>query len=131
LNLLEKLRIDAYESLRVYKKKMKKLHDKCILRQEFKERDLVLFFNSHLKLFPEKLRSRSFGPFEVLMIFPYETAKVWSETSRMFKVNGQQLKHYIIGDLIKEKMVYTFSIPSLGHTFHGQDQDFRRGLLER
>ena len=52
MNELEELRLDPYESSKVYKEKMKKWHDKCILQREFKEGDLVLLFNSRLQLFP-------------------------------------------------------------------------------
>ncbi|XP_059623176.1 uncharacterized protein LOC132266339 [Cornus florida] len=57
LNKLEELRNDAYESSRIYKAKTKLEHDKQILRQEFFQGQKVLLYNSHLVLFPEKLRS--------------------------------------------------------------------------
>ena len=58
LNELRELRLDACESSKVCKEKMKKWHDKCILQREFEEGDLVLLFNSYPKLFLGKLRSR-------------------------------------------------------------------------
>lgn len=65
LHELEELRMDAYENARIYKEKTKLWHDKHISRREFQEGDSVLLFNSRFKLFPEKLRSRSSGPFQV------------------------------------------------------------------
>ena len=63
LNELEELCNDSYENAKIYKeKKRKRWHDKYLLRREFKEGDNVLIFNSRLKLFLGKLRSRWSGP---------------------------------------------------------------------
>ena len=52
LNELEEFRMDAYENAKIYKDRTKKWHDKHIKKKEFQEGDLVLLFNSRLKLFP-------------------------------------------------------------------------------
>ncbi|XP_024014519.1 uncharacterized protein LOC112088467 [Eutrema salsugineum] len=65
LHELEEIRLNAFESARIYKEKTKILHDQKILKRELKVGDLVLLFNSRLKLFPGKLRSRWSGPFRV------------------------------------------------------------------
>jgi len=57
LNELEEIHLDAYESSRIYKERIKRWHDKFINRREFWEGDLLLLFNSRLKLFPGKLLS--------------------------------------------------------------------------
>ena len=67
LNELEELRNEAYDSVRIYKDKTKKWHDQRILRKEFKAGDQVLLFNSRLRLFPEKLKSKWSGPFTVVL----------------------------------------------------------------
>ncbi|XP_048231604.1 uncharacterized protein LOC125370406 [Ricinus communis] len=79
LNELEEIRLDAYESSRLYKENTKRWHDKGILRREFKEGDLVLIFNSRLKLFPGKLRSRWSGPFRISKVFPYGSIELWNK----------------------------------------------------
>ena len=66
MNELEELRNEAYDNARIYKDKTKKLHDKKIIRREFKARELVLLYNSKLKLFLGKLKSRSSGPYIVV-----------------------------------------------------------------
>ena len=55
MNELEELRNKAYDSAKIYKDKTKKWHDQKILRGEFKPGELVLLYNSKLKLFPGKL----------------------------------------------------------------------------
>ncbi|XP_050890544.1 uncharacterized protein LOC127095950 [Lathyrus oleraceus] len=55
---LEELRLDAYENAQIYKKRTKLWHDRRITRREFHERGIVLLFNSRLKSFTGKLRSR-------------------------------------------------------------------------
>ena len=58
LNELEELRNEAFDNARTYKDKTKKLHDQRILRKEFKAGEQVLLYNSRLKLFLGKLKSR-------------------------------------------------------------------------
>ena len=45
LSELEELRNEAYDNVRIYKDKTKKLHDQRILRREFKIRELVFLYN--------------------------------------------------------------------------------------
>ncbi|KAJ9555511.1 hypothetical protein OSB04_010125 [Centaurea solstitialis] len=96
LSELDELRLDSYESSRIFKEKTKKWHDNRIVRREFREGDLVLLYNSRVKLFPGKLRTRWSGPFTVVRVFPYGAVEVSCE-SRVFKVNGQRLKLYRAG----------------------------------
>jgi hypothetical protein len=60
LHELEELRLDAYENALIYKERTKKWHDQRISRRQFHEGELVLLFNSRLRLFPGKLRSRCY-----------------------------------------------------------------------
>ena len=68
LNELEELRNEAYDNAKIYKDKTKKCHDHKILRREFKVGDQVLLFNSRLKFFPGKLKSKLSGPYTVVGI---------------------------------------------------------------
>ena len=65
LNELDEFFNEAYENARIYKEKMKAWHDKQIARKEFEAGQQVLLFNSRLKLFLRKLKSRWSGPFTV------------------------------------------------------------------
>ncbi|XP_021728775.1 uncharacterized protein LOC110695858 [Chenopodium quinoa] len=105
LHALEELRMDAYESARIYKEKTKAWHDKHIRKRGFKEGDKVLLFNSRLKLFPGKLKSRWSGPFIVKKVFPYGAIKISNDNGEPFKVNGQRLKAYFDGFVHEEAKV--------------------------
>ena len=95
LNELEELRNEAYDSARIYKDKTKKWHDQRILRREFKVGDQVLLFNSILKLFPRKLKSKWSGPYTVISSTTFRAVTLRTSNQEEFKVNGQRLKHYL------------------------------------
>ncbi|XP_070055382.1 uncharacterized protein [Nicotiana tomentosiformis] len=66
LNELDEFRLHAYENAKLYKEKTKRWHDKHIQHREFEPGQEVLLFNSRLKLFPGKLKSRWAVPFNVV-----------------------------------------------------------------
>nr|GFA84078.1 reverse transcriptase domain-containing protein [Tanacetum cinerariifolium] len=72
LNELNELRDHAYENSLIYKEKTKKLHDSKIKNRIFNVGDRVLLFNSHLKIFSEKLKTRWSGPFTITKDFHME-----------------------------------------------------------
>ena len=56
----------------------------------------MLLFNSHLHLFPGKLRSRWSSHFTVHIIFPHRAVEIKDSNNDVtFKVNGQRLKSYL------------------------------------
>ena len=55
---------------------MKAWHDKHIVRKEFELGQQVLFFNSSMKLFPGKLKSKWSGPFIVVKVFPHGRVEI-------------------------------------------------------
>ena len=80
------------ESTRI---KQKKWHDQRILRREFKVGDQVLLFNSRLRLFPGKLKSKWSGPFTVVSSTQFGAVTLRTSNHEEFKVKGQILKHYL------------------------------------
>ncbi|GJW42644.1 reverse transcriptase domain-containing protein [Tanacetum coccineum] len=62
LNELNELRDQAYENSLIYKERTKKLHDSKIKNRIFNVGDQVLLFNSRLKIFSGKLKSRWINP---------------------------------------------------------------------
>nr|XP_016453533.1 PREDICTED: uncharacterized protein LOC107777884 [Nicotiana tabacum] len=96
LHELDEFRYHAFESTRLYKERMKLVHDKNILKRNFKPGDRVLLFNSRLRLFRGKLKSRWSGPFRVVEIHPTGAVEIVAENdSRTFRVNGHRLKYYL------------------------------------
>ncbi|PIN26423.1 DNA-directed DNA polymerase [Handroanthus impetiginosus] len=95
LNELDEFRLQANENAKIYKEKTKKWHNKKIVECRFKPGQYVLLFNSRLKLFPGKLKSRWSGPFRITEVFPHGAVEVENENSKnRFKVNAQRIKHY-------------------------------------
>ncbi|GJS64525.1 reverse transcriptase domain-containing protein [Tanacetum coccineum] len=94
LNELNELRDQAYANSLIYKEKTKKLYDSKIKNRIFNVGDQVLLFNSRLKIFIGKLKSRWSGPFTITEVFPYGTAKLSHPDGSNFKVNCHRLKHY-------------------------------------
>nr|GEW77189.1 hypothetical protein [Tanacetum cinerariifolium] len=66
LNELNELRDQAYENFVIYKERTKKLHDSKIKNRIFSVGDQVLLFNSRLKIFSGKLKTRWSGPFTII-----------------------------------------------------------------
>ena len=97
MNELEELRNEAYDNARIYKDKTKKWHDQKIMRTKFKAGEQVLLYNSRLKLFPGKLKSRWSGPYTVVTSTPFGAVTLKTNSGSEFKVNGQRHKHYLGG----------------------------------
>nr|GEU71399.1 reverse transcriptase domain-containing protein [Tanacetum cinerariifolium] len=98
-NELNELRDHAYENLLIYKEKTKRIHESKIKNRVFNVGDQVLLFNSRLKIFSGKLKSRWSGPFTIAKVFPYDTVELSSANGPNFKVNGHSIKHYFGGDV--------------------------------
>nr|GEX28211.1 reverse transcriptase domain-containing protein [Tanacetum cinerariifolium] len=60
---------------------------------------MVLLFNSRLKIFSGKLKTRWSGPFTITRVFPYGTIELSQPNGPNFKVNGHRVKHYFGGDI--------------------------------
>nr|GEW05754.1 reverse transcriptase domain-containing protein [Tanacetum cinerariifolium] len=77
----------------------KKLHDSKIKNRIFNVGDQVLLFNSRLKIFSGKLKTRWSGPFTITQVFPYGTLELSQPNGPNFKVNGHRVKHSFGGDI--------------------------------
>nr|GEZ03688.1 reverse transcriptase domain-containing protein [Tanacetum cinerariifolium] len=110
LDELSELRDQGYENSVIYKERTKKFHDSKIKNRIFNVGDQVLLFNSSLKIFSRKLKTRWSGPFTITQVFPYGTVELSQPNGPNFKVNGHRVKHYFGGD-IPSKVVSDF------HTF--------------
>ncbi|GAU23642.1 hypothetical protein TSUD_304170 [Trifolium subterraneum] len=105
LNELEEWRCRAYENAVIYKARTKAYHDKALRPKEFHQGQQVLLFNSRLKLFPGKLKSRWSGPFVIKEVSRYGSVEIFKpgEEGQGFKVNGQRLKAYKGGEFQRHK----------------------------
>ena len=99
MNELEELINEVYDNARIYKDKTKKWHDQKIMRREFKAGEQVLLYNSRLKLFPGKLKSRWSGPYIVVTSTTFGAITLKTNSGSKFKVNGKRLKHYLGGNM--------------------------------
>ncbi|KAM2860131.1 hypothetical protein COP2_025465 [Malus domestica] len=113
LNELEEIRYEAYENARIYKEKKKAFHDKMIRGNSFSVGQKVLLFNSRLRLFLGKLRSKWIGHFVVTNVFPYGAVQIQSlKTQQEFKVNGHRLKPYY--EAFEEHVVENVPLHAVG-----------------
>nr|GEX11554.1 reverse transcriptase domain-containing protein [Tanacetum cinerariifolium] len=96
---LNELRDQAYENSLIYKEKTKKIHDSKIKNRIFNVGDRVLLFNSRLKIFLGKLKTRWSGTFTITKVFSYGTIELSQLDGPNFKVNDHRVKHYFGGDV--------------------------------
>ncbi|XP_015163826.1 uncharacterized protein [Solanum tuberosum] len=138
LNELHEFRFKAYESSALYKLKMKKWHDAKILNRDFRVGDWVLLYNSQLRLFPGKLKSKWSGPFRVTRVFTIGAIKVKGQDGPAFKVNGQRLKLYfgkcqeislivVVQDIVREEDAIGGSPTPFGEHDIVRPMDFKNG----
>src|SRR3954469_14500740 len=100
---------EAYKSAKMFKEKVKKWHDKRILKHEFNVGDKVLLFKSRFRFSRGKLLSRWEGPFHIEEVYRSGAIKINNfEGTESQVVNGQRLKHYMAGDTINvdASMIY-------------------------
>jgi hypothetical protein len=103
LSSLDEWRNEACENARLFKEKVKQWQDKRILKREFHVREKVLLYRSHLRFFVGKLLSKWEGPYVIVEVYSSGAIKIASlkdDTTQV--VNGQRLKHYIVGDSYNE-----------------------------
>ncbi|KAM1610870.1 hypothetical protein ACFXTN_021234 [Malus domestica] len=113
LNELEEIRHEAYENTRIYKEKTKAFHDKMIRGKSFSIGQKVLLFNSRIRLFPGKLRSKWIGPFVVTNVFPHGAIQIQSlKPQQEFKVNRHRLKPYY--EAFEEHVVENVPLHAVG-----------------
>ncbi|XP_020219673.1 uncharacterized protein LOC109802668 [Cajanus cajan] len=112
LHELEEMRLQAYESSQIYKSKVKSYHDRMIVQRNFQPGQQVLLFNSRLRLFPGKLKSKWSGPFVIKSVKPYGAVELEEPNSgRSWMVNGQRVKPYLGGEVEKLTTVVHLNDP--------------------
>lgn len=89
LEEFDEFQLQAYENTKIYKEKMKKWHDSHIIKRTFELRQQVLLFNTHLKLFPGKLRSKWSELYIVVNVTPHGAMELREKaTNQTFGLMG-------------------------------------------
>ncbi|XP_016199703.1 uncharacterized protein LOC107640715 [Arachis ipaensis] len=97
-------RLEAYDNAKIYKDRTKRWHDKKISKRDFKPGQQVLVYNSRLKIFPGKLKSKWTSPYVVTMVSPHGNLELLNEASKdTFTINSHRVKHYLGGPWNKEE----------------------------
>nr|GEX37395.1 reverse transcriptase domain-containing protein [Tanacetum cinerariifolium] len=96
LNELSELCDQSYENSVIYKERTKKLHDSKIKNRIFNVDDQVLIFNSRLKIFSGKLKTRWHGPFTITRVFPYGTIELSQPNGPNFKDAKPRLLRWVL-----------------------------------
>src|SRR3954464_14852550 len=105
ISSLDEWRSQAYENARLFKEKVKKFHDRRILKRELHIGEKVLLYKSCLRLFAGKLQSKWEGPYIIEEVYRSGAIKIASLKGGATQVvNGQRLKHYIYGDSYNENV---------------------------
>ncbi|GJZ20916.1 hypothetical protein Tco_0557955 [Tanacetum coccineum] len=95
INDLDEMRLDAYETSISYKERIKRWHDKRIKAlTNYEKVDEVLLFNSRLRPFPGKQKSRWYEPFSVCKDMKNGAIELYDEDGNGFIVNKQRVKPY-------------------------------------
>ena len=105
LSSLDEWRSEAYENAKLFKEKVKRWHDRRIIKREFKVGEKVLLYRSRLRFFAGKLLSKWEGPYVIVEVYRSGAIKIASlKDNGTQVVNGQRLKHYIAGDSYNENV---------------------------
>ncbi|XP_076897860.1 uncharacterized protein LOC143551280 [Bidens hawaiensis] len=95
---LEEIRDEAYECASAYKDKLKKVHDAKLRKRVFEEGKKVWLYNSRLKLFPGKLKSKWMGPYVITRVGKFGDVEIEDLHNQARQtVNGHRLKPYLEG----------------------------------
>ncbi|XP_076886103.1 uncharacterized protein LOC143535848 [Bidens hawaiensis] len=113
---IEELRDEAYNCASAYKAKMKKVHDANIRLKNFEVGQKVWLYNTRMKLFPGKLKSKCTGLYSVVRVGNYCQYEIKDFDDHVRKVvNGYRLKPYLemkdILEMDKESVSFIVTSP--------------------
>ncbi|KAJ0827768.1 hypothetical protein HanRHA438_Chr17g0829611 [Helianthus annuus] len=88
-----------YECASAYKDKLKKVHDAKLRKKTFEVGQKVWLYNSRLKMFAGKLKSKWMGPYVIRRVGRFGDVDIQDEqTLKQQTVNGHRLKPYLEGN---------------------------------
>jgi len=87
----------------------------------------MLIYNSKLRLFPGKLKSRCYGPYVVTNVYPHGALEVHStEENQTFKVSGHRVKPYLeMNFKHRDEDVILQSVQYMAWDSHGLAEDYK------
>ncbi|XP_076933956.1 uncharacterized protein LOC143600041 [Bidens hawaiensis] len=95
LSELEEIHNEAYECAWAYKEKLKRVHDDKKRKRTFEVGKKVRLYNSRLKLFPGKLKSKWMGPYVIIRVGRFDDVEIQDMQNQVKQVvNGHRLKPY-------------------------------------
>ncbi|KAI3786664.1 hypothetical protein L1987_40529 [Smallanthus sonchifolius] len=119
LSEIEEIRDEAYECASAYKDKLKKVHDAKIRKRTFEAGQKVWLYNSRLKLFAGKLKSKWMGPYVITRVGRFGDVDIEDiHTNTKQTVNGHRLKPYLEGNDIN-----TLEIDKVGYILHPVNEE--------
>ncbi|XP_076902695.1 uncharacterized protein LOC143557527 [Bidens hawaiensis] len=96
LNEIQEIRDEAYECASEFKDKLKKVHDTKTRKRTFEVGREVWLYNSSLKLFPNKLKSKWMGRYIITRVVRFGDVEIEDAQDQTKQVvNGQRLKPYL------------------------------------
>ncbi|XP_022033006.1 uncharacterized protein LOC110934124 [Helianthus annuus] len=119
LNEIEEIRDEAYECASAYKDKPKKVHDAKLRKKNFEVGQKVWLYNSRLKMFAGKLKSKWMGPYVIRRVGRFGDVDIQDEqTNKQQTVNGHRLKPYLEGNNINN-----LELGKVGYILHPLDDE--------
>ena len=74
---------------------MKKYQDQKIEKRDFMVGDLMLLFNSRLRLFLNIFKSKWTSPYLITQLFPHGAVELDNKEGVRFNLSGQRIKIYL------------------------------------
>lgn len=84
----------------MYKENIKSTMIKCLIKRKLRPREMVLLFNSRLKMFPGKIKSKWSRPFNIKEIKLYRDVNLEGPVSRInwiVRLRASDFKQELIG----------------------------------
>ncbi|XP_076950582.1 uncharacterized protein LOC143623610 [Bidens hawaiensis] len=96
LSELEEIWDEGYKCASAYKEKLKRVHDAKIRKRTFEVRQKVWLYNSRLKLFPGKLKSKWMRPYAITRVGRFGDVEIeYMQHQVKQVVSGHRLKPYL------------------------------------
>ena len=72
--------------------------------------NFVLLYNSRLRWFPGKLKSKWTGPYLITQLFPHGAVELETKEGVRFKVNGQWRKTYFEHSELENEVIEAYHL---------------------